>query len=228
MTPNLAAATTDHAWAARIRAAAASLGWTARVFSSLEALLRARARADLALVDWERLGTAGAQAQLGEFKRRSSGAALVLSGEPHEMGARNVALALASGVVDFLPKSLTEDELRVRLRSRARAHGKKAELSAPGGGLKADLAEAKVRQRRGSGWRETERLGPREFGLLRFLLERPGVTHSRTALLEAVWGAKAHELNPETVDRHVGTLRRKLGAAGRRIKTVHGVGYRLE
>ncbi len=225
----LSVATTDAAWAARVRAAAAGLGWAAHVYSSLESLLRARRRTDLALVDWEGLGGAGrAQERLADFRARATGAALVLCGEPRDMGARNMALALAWGAVDFLPKSLSEGVLRPRLRSRARSHAPKAELSAPGGGLKADQAQAKVRLRRGAGWQETERLGPREFGLLWFLLERPGVTHSRTALLEAVWSAKAVKLNPETVDRHVGTLRRKLGAAGKRIRTVHGVGYRLD
>ena len=72
-------------------------------------------------------------------------------------------------------------------------------------------------------------LTPKEFDLLRALLEAHGRVLSREHLLDRVWGyARADEIESRTVDVHVRRLRAKLGAEGRRIVTVKGVGYRLD
>jgi DNA-binding response OmpR family regulator len=72
-------------------------------------------------------------------------------------------------------------------------------------------------------------LTPKEFDLLRALLEARGRVLGREFLLERVWGyARANEIESRTVDVHVRRLRAKLGAEGRRILTVKNVGYRLE
>jgi len=69
----------------------------------------------------------------------------------------------------------------------------------------------------------------REFDLLRALVEARGRVLSREYLLDHVWGyTAAEEIESRTVDVHVRRLRQKLGAEGRRIGTVTGVGYRLE
>jgi DNA-binding response OmpR family regulator len=57
------------------------------------------------------------------------------------------------------------------------------------------------------------------------LAARPGTVLSREALLAEVWGW-ADASGTRTVDSHVKSLRRKLGAE--RLRTVHGVGYALE
>lgn len=67
-------------------------------------------------------------------------------------------------------------------------------------------------------------LTAREFGILSFLAEQPGVVVSKEALIDALWDfAAAPEVN--VVEVHVSSLRRKLG--GGHIETVRGVGYRL-
>jgi phosphate regulon transcriptional regulator PhoB len=72
-------------------------------------------------------------------------------------------------------------------------------------------------------------LTPREFELLRALLEAAGRVLSREQLLHRVWGyARADEIESRTVDVHIRRLRAKLGAESGRITTVKGVGYRLE
>ncbi len=72
-------------------------------------------------------------------------------------------------------------------------------------------------------------LTPKEFDLLHALMESTGRVLSREQLLARVWGyAHAEEIESRTVDVHVRRLRAKLGAEGRRITTVTGVGYRLE
>ena len=67
----------------------------------------------------------------------------------------------------------------------------------------------------------------KEFELLRTFLRHPGRVYSRDQLLEKIWGAD-YVGETRTVDVHIGTLRTKLGDCGEYIRTVRGVGYRLE
>ena len=72
-------------------------------------------------------------------------------------------------------------------------------------------------------------LTPKEFDLLRALVEARGRVLSREFLLDRVWDySRADEIETRTVDVHVRRLRVKLGAEGRRILTVKSVGYRFE
>jgi len=66
----------------------------------------------------------------------------------------------------------------------------------------------------------------KEYGLLHYLLLHRGAAVSRSTLMEAVWGF-AFAGETRTVDMHIKTLRKKLGAAGACIETVRNVGYRL-
>jgi two-component system phosphate regulon response regulator PhoB len=65
-----------------------------------------------------------------------------------------------------------------------------------------------------------------EMRLLIHLFQAQGFVRSRKDLLTEVWGYQP-EVNSRTVDAHVKRLRDKLGAAGRLIETVRGLGYRL-
>ena len=67
----------------------------------------------------------------------------------------------------------------------------------------------------------------KEFELLRLFLSAPGRVFSREQLLEKIWGTD-YVGESRTVDVHIATLRTKLGACGDYIRTVRGVGYRLE
>jgi two-component system, OmpR family, response regulator len=68
-------------------------------------------------------------------------------------------------------------------------------------------------------------LTPREFGLLEYLLRRPGQVVTKTEILDHVWDPAA-EVSPNVVEVYVGYLRRKLGR--QLVETVRGVGYRLQ
>jgi two-component system response regulator MtrA len=73
-------------------------------------------------------------------------------------------------------------------------------------------------------------LTPREYDLLLAFVRRPGVVHTRVALLRDVWGHAA-DVMTRTVDIHVAELRRKLeddSAAPRHFVTVWKAGYRFE
>lgn len=67
----------------------------------------------------------------------------------------------------------------------------------------------------------------KEYELLRKFMENPGKAFTRDQLRVSVWGDE-YASETRTVDVHVGTLRTKLGRCGDYIKTVRGVGYRVE
>ena len=67
----------------------------------------------------------------------------------------------------------------------------------------------------------------KEFELLQLFLEHPSRVFTRDQLLERIWGMD-YIGETRTVVVHIGTLRTKLGTAGEYIRTVRGVGYRLE
>ena len=72
-------------------------------------------------------------------------------------------------------------------------------------------------------------LSPREFELLRYLIERKGETVSRDKLLEDVWGYENYP-STRTVDTHIAKLRAKIGDSGsdpRYVLTIHGMGYKF-
>lgn len=67
----------------------------------------------------------------------------------------------------------------------------------------------------------------KEYEMLRLFMKNPGRVFTRDQLLSQVWDSD-YTGETRTVDVHVGTLRTKLGECGEYIKTVRGVGYRME
>lgn len=70
-------------------------------------------------------------------------------------------------------------------------------------------------------------LSLKEYELLQYFLENPGVALSRESILNHVWNYNYYG-DARTIDTHVKKLRSKLGDYGDRIKTIWGVGYKLE
>lgn len=67
----------------------------------------------------------------------------------------------------------------------------------------------------------------KEFEILKLLMEHPGRVYTREQLLERIWSTDYFG-ETRTVDVHIGTLRTKLGPCGDHIRTVRGVGYKME
>ena len=95
------------------------------------------------------------------------------------------------------------------------------------GGEKPELAVIDVMLPGISGDGEKIVLTYKEFELLKLFLSNPGTAFTRDKLMEEVWSTD-YCGETRTVDMHIRTLRQKLGRFGEMIKTVRGVGYRLE
>ncbi len=67
----------------------------------------------------------------------------------------------------------------------------------------------------------------KEFEILRLFMQNPNIVFSRDHLMSEIWGTE-YIGETRTVDVHIKTIRQKLGRFGSQIKTVIGVGYRLE
>jgi DNA-binding response OmpR family regulator len=134
-------------------------------------------------------------------------------------------VGLEVGADDYVVKPFSPRELVARARAvLRRAGGDGAERPLRVGAITLDPARHAVAVDAA-----TVTLTPREFDLLRALMEAGGRVLSREHLLGRVWGyARAGEVESRTVDVHVRRLRAKLGPEGRRLTTVKGVGYRLE
>ena len=74
---------------------------------------------------------------------------------------------------------------------------------------------------------EKVELTHKEFEILKLFMQHPNMVFSRDKLMSEIWGMD-YIGETRTVDMHIKTLRQKLKGAGGQIKTVIGVGYRLE
>ncbi|NMO51750.1 response regulator transcription factor [Actinoplanes sp. TBRC 11911] len=126
---------------------------------------------------------------------------------------------LDEGADDYLVKPFHLAELLARVRALLRRDTGGAAPALTVGDLVLDAARHRV-TRRG----EPVGLTRKEFGVLEYLMTRPGHVVSGEELLEHVWDENADPFT-ETVRVTVGTLRRKLGDGW--ISTVIGRGYRL-
>ena len=132
---------------------------------------------------------------------------------------------LATGADDYIVKPFSVPELIARVRAllRRASPERLAEILALG-----DIELDRERKRVARAGREIS-LGPTEFRLLEFLMERPGRVFSREQLLDGVWGNDVY-IDERTVDVHVGRLRKALirGDESDPIRTVRGSGYSLD
>lgn len=179
---------------------------------------------DLVILDWMLPGVSGLEIcrrlRAREATRTLPVIMLTARGEEGER-----VRGLSVGADDYVVKPFSVPELMARVRSllrRARPEKVATRLSA--GDLDLDRETHRVRR----GEREVG-LGPTEFRLLDFLMERPGRVFSRAQLLDGVWGYTA-DIDERTVDVHVGRLRKALSRGRERdpIRTVRGSGYAFD
>jgi two-component system phosphate regulon response regulator PhoB len=179
---------------------------------------------DLVILDWMLPGVSGLEIcrrlRARETTRTLPVIMLTARGEEAER-----VRGLSVGADDYVVKPFSVPELMARVRSllrRARPERVAGRLTA--GDLDLDRETRRIRR----AGREVH-LGPTEFRLLEYLMERPGRVFSRSQLLDGVWGQSV-EIDERTVDVHVGRLRKSLSRGRERdpLRTVRGAGYAFD
>jgi two-component system, OmpR family, phosphate regulon response regulator PhoB len=179
---------------------------------------------DLLLLDWMLPGVSGIELcrrlRLRDSTRALPIIMLTARGEEHER-----VRGLATGADDFVVKPFSVPELVARIRALLRRAdpGRVADVL-KAGDIEMDRVTRRVRRSR-----QDIALGPTEFRLLEYLMEKPGRVFSRAQLLDGVWNHDA-EIDERTVDVHVGRLRKALDheRTVNPIRTVRGSGYSFD
>jgi two-component system phosphate regulon response regulator PhoB len=198
---------------------------TERAADGEEALLRIEeSKPDLIILDWMLPKVSGVEVcrQLRARPDTKATPVLMLTARGEES---DKVRGLDTGADDYLVKPFGMAELAARVRAllrRSRPELGEEHLSY------ADLVMDRGRHRVTRDGKELH-LGPTEYRLLEFLLQRPGRVFSRERLLDAVWGSDIH-VEARTVDVHIGRLRKAITPAGTSdlIRTVRSAGYSLD
>ena len=129
---------------------------------------------------------------------------------------------LDAGADDYITKPFSTQELLARIRAVLRRRApEQGNDSVAIGELVLDAGTYRVAFRG-----QPLKVGPTEFKLLHFLMAHAERVHSRSQLLDKVWGDHVF-IEERTVDVHVKRLREALGAASTMVETVRGAGYRV-
>lgn len=142
----------------------------------------------------------------------------------------DLVIGLGVGADDYLTKPFSARELAARVSALLRRAERAARAGNAGDGVDAPpirIGDVVLdpRSRRVEKDGTAVHLTPTEFELVQYLAVRPSRVATREELLEQVWGYEIPS-GGRTVDSHVRSIRRKLGADI--IRTVHGVGYAVE
>jgi two-component system phosphate regulon response regulator PhoB len=197
---------------------------TLRADNAEQALnLVSNALPDLVLLDWMLPGLSGIEfaRRLRADKRTRTVPIIMLTARSDET---DKLAGLETGADDYITKPFSPRELTARIKAvlRRRAPEMTDDLVQMGG-LRLDPASHRV-----TGNGQTVELGPTEFRLLHFLMTHPERVHSRTQLLDHVWGDHVF-VEERTVDVHIRRLRKALepSTLDRLVQTVRGTGYRF-
>jgi two-component system phosphate regulon response regulator PhoB len=140
------------------------------------------------------------------------------------VGEQDKVLALESGADDYITKPFSPREMIARIHALLRRRAPHAAIdTVQMAGLRLDPSTHRV-----TAGAQQLSLGRVEFRLLNFLMHHPERVHTRSQLLDKVWGNHVF-LGERTVDAHVGRLRSALQVSGHQehIETVRGSGYRF-
>jgi two-component system, OmpR family, phosphate regulon response regulator PhoB len=178
---------------------------------------------DLVVLDWMLPGQSGvALARQWRSAARTKELPIIMLTARADEGDK--IAGLDAGADDYITKPFSTNELLARIRAVLRRKAPEALDSAVEiGPLLLDPGTRRV-SRDG----QEVKLGPTEFRLLHFLMTHPERVHSRSQLLDRVWGDHVF-IEERTIDVHVKRLREALERVqcARMIETVRGAGYRL-
>jgi two-component system phosphate regulon response regulator PhoB len=177
---------------------------------------------DVILLDWMLPGETGLTlAKRWRANARTKSVPIImLTARGEEMDR---VAGLDAGADDYIAKPFSTRELLARVRAVIRRRAPEpANTVVSIGALSMDCGTYRV-----SFDGLMLKLGPTEFKLLHYLMTHAERVHSRSQLVDNVWGDHVF-IEERTVDVHVKRLREALGAhAAAMVETVRGVGYRL-
>jgi two-component system phosphate regulon response regulator PhoB len=185
--------------------------------------LVANALPDLVLLDWMLPGLSGIEfaRRLRADKRTRGIPIIMLTARSDE---QDKLQGLETGADDYITKPFSPRELNARIKAVLRRRAPEmTDDVVQMGGLKLDPASHRV-----TGNGKPVDLGPTEFRLLHFLMTHAERVHSRTQLLDQVWGDHVF-VEERTVDVHIRRLRKALEPTelDDLVQTVRGTGYRF-
>lgn len=178
---------------------------------------------DLVLLDWMLPGMSGIQyaRRLRSEERTQDLPIIMLTARSEE---HDKVAGLEAGADDYLTKPFSPRELLARIKAVLRRRAPQmTEDCVEVEGLRVDPVTHRV-----TGNGQALELGPTEFRLLHFFMTHAERVHSRSQLLDQVWGDHIF-VEERTVDVHIRRLRVALEQTGhdRLIQTVRGTGYRF-
>jgi len=179
---------------------------------------------DLVVLDWMLPGTSGIEL-CRRLRAQATTAKLPIIMLTARGEESDRVRGLSVGADDYIVKPFSVPELLARVAALLRrAKPERVGAVLTSGDIELDRERRRVM--RGSA---EMALGPTEFRLLEFLMERPGRVYSREQLLDGVWGSEVY-IDERTVDVHVGRLRKALspGSETDPIRTVRGAGYSFD
>ena len=184
---------------------------------------------DLIVLDWM-LPKLDGLAVCRRLRERHIVPVLMLTARGEET---DIVLGLEVGADDYLTKPFRARELAARVRAilRRSEFDRRAGIQDPDMEMSPTITIGSVsvsldmRQAALDG--DELDLTPKEFELLSLFFEHPGRAFSREYLLDKIWGDDVY-VTDRTVDTHVQRLRKKLGDQADLIRTVWGIGYKLQ
>jgi two-component system, OmpR family, phosphate regulon response regulator PhoB len=201
-----------------------------RALQADEALLLLRnTKPDLVILDWMMPGKSGVQfaRELRSNPATQSIPILMLTAKGEEA---DKVLGLDAGADDYVTKPFSPKELVARVKALLRRHvveivEEKVLILGP---MQLDPVAHRLSIRISDNSNKALALGPTEFRLIQFLMANPERVHSRTHLLDNVWGNEVY-IEERTVDVHIKRLRAALApfACDHYVETVRGSGYRI-
>jgi two-component system alkaline phosphatase synthesis response regulator PhoP len=134
----------------------------------------------------------------------------------------DVLKGLNIGADDYMKKPFDPRELLLRIKKLFERNDKKEENLLIYRDVEIDKGKYVVKE-----FNEEVELSKKEFDLLVYLIENRGIVLSRDKILNRVWQSNYYS-GDRSVDVYIGKVREKIKSINPYIKTIKGVGYRLE
>jgi len=176
---------------------------------------------DVILLDWMLPGESGLSlAKKWRAHPRTKAVPIILLTARSDESDR--VAGLDAGADDYISKPFSTKEMLARIRAVLRRRAPEQDGGVVSmGALVLDASTYRVTYKD-----QAVKIGPTEFKLLHYLMKHAERVHTRSQLLDRVWGDHVF-IEERTVDVHVKRLRESLGAGGAMVETVRGAGYRI-